>query len=359
MKTIRIPMLLAALAAAATGCYEHLGDAPALLDKPLAGAAPAPKLPASGAPARLLAVSWPETLGLLAERHPGLRALRSAAEAAAREAEQADRAPNPGLTASGRIPLGGMPGFDASLMAMQEIELGKRGPRVREAVAGHGVASADFLAARWSLVLEARKAFLDALAAQEALPHERKALEIARRAEALARRGSEGGAGTAVEALEARAESSKAEIRVRDRERGLAAAMRALEAVLDLPPGTIEGVRGSLGPGSPLPPLPALLERAARLHPEVLRSARRLDQARITVERAEAKAIPDVTLSVGAMHQEGMDGGGGARTSVAFGVGLPVPLLDANRAGAAAARARVRMAEEESRAVLRRVQGEL
>jgi cobalt-zinc-cadmium efflux system outer membrane protein len=356
VKIARICATLAALAAAAAGgCAEYLGEAPALLDSPLPGAAPAAR---TGAAAKSLSPSWAETLGLLSERNPELRALRAAAEAAAREAEQADRAPNPALSASGKVPVGGMPGFDATLMAMQEIELGKRGPRVREAVAGQAVASAEYFAERWSMVIEARKVFLGLLAAQEALPLERQALALARKAEALVGKGLERGGSTRVDALEARVDVSKSELAVRDREREIAAWKRRLETILDLPGSAVSGVRGALGPGSTPPALPSLLERALRGHPDVRRAERRLEQARASVDRAEAKAIPDMTLSVGAMHQEGMEGGG-ARTSIAFGLGLPIPLLDANRAGTAAAEARVRMFEEESRAVQRRIQGEL
>jgi len=249
-------------------------------------------------------------------------------------------------------------GIDASLMAMQEIEIGKRGPRVREAVAEHSEAVADYFAARWALGLEVRKAFLEALAAQEAIALEREGLDLARRLEGLTARAAGAGASTKVELLEARVEVSKAELAIRDRERDLAAWKRRLEALLDLPAGTVAGLRGPFGPGVLLPPLPELRALSEKRNPEVRRAAARLERARIAVEREEARPIPDVTVSAGAMHTEGMEGGG-SRTSLAFGASLPIPLLDANRAGVAAAKSRVRMLEEEAHAVLRGIHGEL
>jgi cobalt-zinc-cadmium efflux system outer membrane protein len=350
---------LVVLVFALPGCYEYLETPPLLKATAFPGAAERTvKVPGPSAKPGSLRPGLPEILRLLEERNPELASLRASAAAASHDTEQADRAPNPSVSANPRFPMEGKFGAMGSATLSQKIEIGKRGPRVREARARHGVAAAAYTARRSALALEVKGAYWDILTLQEGLSLDRENRKILASLAQLTGRLLERGAETRDKLLNAEVERGKAALAVRDRERDLKARLRELEALLDLRVGILGGVKGSLGRTPALPPPEALRERLRKNNPDVRLAASRKALSQAGVDRERAKPIPDLTASVVYAREMKMDGGGG-KNNVGVGLRLPLPLLDGNRAGVAASRARVREAEEAARGVLRAKLGAL
>ncbi|MHC4597615.1 MAG: TolC family protein [Planctomycetota bacterium] len=335
-------------------CYEYLGAPPLLREPALSGASvKAPSLTAAAAPGSLHP-DLSEVLRLLVDRNPELASLRHAAAAASRASEQADRAPNPALVLQPRLSTEGPTGLEGGATVSQKIEFGKRGPRVRESVAVHGVSAALFLARRAELAGEATERFLEILKWQEERGLDREDVTLLEALRDLTKHLVAEGAASRDKLLNAEVAVGKASLHLRDTERDFEAAKRRLETLLDLPAGVLGEVKGSLRSDIPFAsaaPFRSLLESG---NPRVRVAERRIELARRGVERERAKPIPDLTASASASYLKSrpkMDQGPGAW--VGLGLAFPLPLLDANRAAIAAARHRVQEAEAARKAALK------
>jgi cobalt-zinc-cadmium efflux system outer membrane protein len=335
-------------------CYEYLGAPPVLREPALSSAStksvPLPPSPAPGS----LHPDLSEVLRLLVDRNPELASLRHATSAASRAAEQADRAPNPFLALQPRFSSEGPASLEGGATLTQKIEIGKRGPRVRESVAFHGVTAAAFLARRAELAGEATERFLQILKGQEERALDREDVTLLEALRDLTKHLVDGGAASRDKWLSAEVAVGKAALHLRDTERDLDGARRRLEALLDLPAGALGEVEGALEPDRPLPSpdrLRAFLERG---NLRVRVAEKRIELARRGVVRERAKPIPDLTASATASYQKGMPKMNKSPGAVVgLGLGVPLPLLDGNRAAVAAARHRVQEAEAARAAALK------
>ncbi|RPJ40649.1 MAG: TolC family protein, partial [Candidatus Latescibacterota bacterium] len=128
---------------------------------------------AEAAPPALAApLTLAEVLRLVEERSPALRAAAARAEGAEGLREQAGAFPNPelALEAENFGGAGEAREFDAAettLRLTQEVEIGKRGPRMLEARAASSIAALGAGAVRLDLRREAAVRFAELLAAEE------------------------------------------------------------------------------------------------------------------------------------------------------------------------------------------------
>jgi cobalt-zinc-cadmium efflux system outer membrane protein len=323
---------------AACAATPERGPAPA----PASASRPAP-LPATPTEAPFPAApGLAEVLARAAEA-PRTEAAALVVEVERGGREQAALPPNPELSTSGER-LGSnmanrlVPRWRTE--AMQRIETaGKRGARV--AAAEGRIRTSEAMARAERLAVAKEAALLHqrviALSALLALRTERASAT----AELLALRERQFVSGRAGEAevppLRARLGERKAAV-LEDRAE-IAATLRDLEGLLALPPGSVSGASGPL---LDVAVLPAGGEGVAD-NPEttVLRAERTTAAARL--ESEEAKAIPDVTVSVGVENEE--IGRRGTDFMGMVGVSMPLPLFDRNQGAIAAARAEVRRAE--------------
>lgn len=243
-----------------------------------------------------------------------LRALRespllpaSALELRAREAEtlQAGLLPNPSLTTEVEDFGGGggaRNGFDASQTTVslaQLIELGgKRAARVRLADADADLARWDFESLRMDVLSGVAKAFLATLAAQEKLLLTEELRRIARSSVATVTRTVESGAVSPVEEGRARVLLSQVEIEREQRARDLAQTRLALAASWGSAEPAFGDVAGRFDTVRE-PEALAQLWGAVERNPDLARWTSEIEQRAATLSLAEARSVPDLTVSAG------------------------------------------------------------
>jgi len=287
-----------------------------------------------------------------------LRALRespalpaSALELRAREAEtlQAGLLPNPALTTEVEDFGGGgaRNDFDASQTTVslaQLIELGgKRAARVRLADADADLARWDFEALRMDVLSDVAKAFLATLAAQEKLVLTEELRRIARSSVATVTRTVESGAVSPVEEGRARVLLSQVEIEREQRARDLDQTRVALAASW----GSAEPSFGEVAGSFAVVREPETLDQlwsAVERNPDLARWTSEIEQRAATLSLAEAKAVPDVTVSAGGRYYQDEQSGG-----IVALFSVPLPVFDRNQGAIRAAEERLGRAKVEQR----------
>jgi cobalt-zinc-cadmium efflux system outer membrane protein len=266
--------------------------------------------------------------------------------AAQGQAEQAAARPNPTLDFLAEnigTRNNGLAEQQNTLTLSQPLELGgKRGARVAAGNAEVGAAQARASLARADFAYDLALAYAAAEAAQKRLAiltdDLGRAREDLRAAKALVEAGKEAelrgiqaeAAATGAEAdLEtARAEASEALAR-------LSGLVGAPQAFTEIGPSLLNVATGLAKPsGAPAPIPPALM---------VARAERDAAARRVSVERT--RAVPDLTVSVGARTFAGRDD-----TALVAGVSAPLPLFDRNRGAVHAANAQLAASEARFRA---------
>lgn len=299
-----------------------------LLIAPVVFAAPAP-------PYAVLVLQAESAAPRLAESGANVRVAEG-------NAEQADVAPNPVLGFEvenlGYRDRNGMSQRQSTLSINQTLELGGK----QSARAAAGRADVDAALARRSLSqtdfgYDLAVAYATAEAAQSRVQLLEEDLGRAREDMRAARMLVEAGKEADLRSLQARAAATGAEA---DFEAARADAAEAL--------ARLSSLSGASEPYTSI--TVSLLERAESLKPPPMRppamgpaviaaeAQRKAASQRIGVERA--RAIPDVTLSVGARQFEGQNG-----TAIVAGVSVPLPLFDRNRGAVSAANAQLAAAE--------------
>ena len=290
-----------------------------------------------------------DSLAAALRRSPRLPA--SALELRAREAEtlQAGFLPNPALTTEVEDFGGGgaRNGFDASQTTVsiaQLIELGgKRAARVRVAEAGADLARWDYESLRIDVLSTVAQAFLATLAAQEKLSLTDDLRRIAEQSVATVARTVASGAVSPVEEGRAKVLLSQVEIERETRARALAEARVALAASWGGTRPTIAAVAGAFSTVREPEPLEALWLAVER-NPDLARWTSELEQRSAVLALAEARAIPDVTVSAGGRYYQDEQSGG-----VVALFSVPLPVFDRNQGAIRAAESRLARGKAEQR----------
>jgi cobalt-zinc-cadmium efflux system outer membrane protein len=298
------------------------------------------------------------TAATLTLRDALLRALResprlpgSALELRAREAEslQAGLIPNPALTTEVEDFGGGgsRNGFNASqttISLAQLIELGgKRAARVRLAEAGADLGRWDYESLRINVLSDVARAFLATLAAQEKLALTEELRRIAERSVETVTRTVESGAVSPVEEGRAKVLLSQVQIEREIRARALDEARIALATSWGGTQPDFAAVSGAFSTVRGPEPLEQLWLEIER-NPDLARWASELAQRAASLALAEAKAIPDVTVSLGGRYYQDEQSAG-----VIALFSVPLPVFDRNQGAIQAAEARLAVAKVEQR----------
>jgi len=262
--------------------------------------------------------------------------------------EQAGKIPNPVLRlAAERFDTGDLGGGVKryTIRASERIETaGKRGARVEVAGKRAAEAEADVRVVRLAVGRAAAGAHQRALAAEESVRLRREALAAVRDLLELTERRVAEGRGAPADLPPLRSRAGLLRAGVAEEEARLGSALRSLEGILTLAPGSIAGATGSLLNTRNVP-----FGGRNEDHPEVQVRAAAEETRRARSKEAEAGAWPDFVLGLGYEDFAGESGGRIRSVGVLFE--MPLPLFDRNQGNIRASRSDLRRAEALTRDV--------
>ncbi len=232
-----------------------------------------------------------------------------------------------------------------SIQVGQLIELGgKRSARVRIAEAGRDLANWDYEAKRIDVLMQTSRYFIDTLAAQQAVQLAEETLKLAQDAASAVGKRVLAGKVSPLEETKARLSLSAAQIESDQVRRQLLTARKNLASMWGEQEPSFELVTGNI---ETLPALPAYSELTARIrnNPDLARWNTEIARRQANIDAEKAKAIPDVTLSVGRTRFSQFED-----HAYMVGISIPIPLFDRNRGGILEANRRLDKAGDEQRA---------
>lgn len=304
------------------------------------------------------ALTLRDALALTLQRNPELAAYgreRAATEAAIL---QAGVLPNPVLALAvenfGNSRLAQAGDRATAIQIGQLIELGgKRLARIRAAEAGRDVAGWDYEAKRVEILFLVGQRFIDSLVAQKKQELAEESLALARQVSDAASRRVQAGKVSPVEETKARLARASAEVELEQARREGSAARHALSALWSESTPQFSRAAGDLAHGASLLPYEQLAARV-RNNPELARWSSEIERRRALVATEKAKAVPDVTVSAGAMRFSQFED-----SAFMIGVSVPLPLFDRNEGGILEATHRLDKAADEARAAENRMLADL
>ncbi|MEN8150411.1 MAG: TolC family protein [Planctomycetota bacterium] len=285
---------------------------------------------------------------------PVNRAARAAVVRAEENLSQADLSPNPMLMlGADRFPLDdlGEGPLRYGIRAYQTIETG--GKRSKRAAVGEaGVATAEWEERIVNLTIAraAAGAHQEALAADRRVTIRAEAVkageELTALVEGLVLAGRE--RESALPPIRARV--GRLRLALEDERARRRRALADLEAVLSLPAGSVEGVKGELLLPAELP------EGAGEGNPSIGKERAAVDVEAARAESADTGRYPDVRVGLGYEYLDLLEGG--VLNSVGVYLEIPLPFFDRNQGDVRAAVAAARRAEDLTEAERARVASE-
>jgi cobalt-zinc-cadmium efflux system outer membrane protein len=285
--------------------------------------------------------------------NPELAAFSEEIRAQEALALQAGLLPNPVLGANaanfGNRAAKGFDGDVVTLELSQLIELGgKRAARVEAAEAGRDVANRDYEIKRVTVLTRAAQAFIDVLGAQNHAELARHSLQLAQKVVDTVGNQVRAGKVSPIEVTRVEVTLAATQSEALRAERELEAARKKLAAFWGGRGLTFTHVQGDLETVKKLPPLQSLNDRL-RESPELRRWASELAQQQARVQSEKAKAIPDLTVTLGGSNYLDRQD-----YVVNVGISLPLPVFDRNQGNVQAAeRRRGKTASEQEAAEVR------
>jgi cobalt-zinc-cadmium efflux system outer membrane protein len=269
-------------------------------------------------------LSLPQAMVLAMERNPSLRAVRLGRAVSAAEIGIARERPNPEFNFEAERET---PHYAFGVLLPLELG-GKRGRRTEVAQAGADAAAAEIARAEIELRVGVRRAFYEAVAAEQRLTLSRELTDLAQRARDAAQARLDAGDAPRLELLQSELELARTqnELATHDAER--VAARVELNALLGLPPDAATLVRGELGEGA-VPEPAAAVTKALDASLDLAVLDRRIREAQAKVALARALQVPDLSLT-GTVTQ---DAPGEFNTGYRAGFSLAVPIFTTHRAG--------------------------
>ena len=191
------------------------------------------------------------------------------------------------------------------------------------------------------------------LAAQERARLAASSADMASRAAQAVGRRVAAGKLSPVEETRARVDEANAQLEASEATTGLQIARQSLAVQLGDAMPAFGEVGGDAGEVPTRPPLADLLAQLDDM-PSVRVARIELERRRALVEMERSKAVPDVTLSVGARREHEL-----GRTQAVVGVAVPLPLFDRNQGAVLEASRRAEKASDELRAARLRAVAQL
>jgi cobalt-zinc-cadmium efflux system outer membrane protein len=302
------------------------------------------------APATPPALGLADLLRLSLEQNPGLRQAGFEIDAAQGRAVQAGLYPNPTLNFTGEE-IGRKGGIHTLPQLSQEIVMGgKRG--LSRSVAEREVDQAQLglLRQRYALLTTVRQGYFDVLGIQRRIEVLDELVKLATQSYENAQKLLEAKQIAELDLLPFQVELERLRADAEAARREQAAGWGRLAAVMgvpDLPPTPLTGSLEAAFPDYTFD-----LARAAMLevHPEIRAAQVGITRAQLTVEREQAQAIPNVTLSAG--YQRNFND---REDQATYQVSVPLPVWNRNQGSIRAAQAELGRAIQE----VTRVQNDL
>lgn len=273
-----------------------------------------------------------------AERDMGMAAGRSL---------QANALPNPSLSLDVENVLGSGPyqaldQAENTLQISQLVELGgKREARIAAASAGAGVARWEREAIRLQVLAETTAAFTAVLAAQRRVEILKIQVGSLEKLAPLLENRVKVGASSPAEISRQKVAQDLAKVDLDRAKSGLSTARRELALLMGQPEAKFGPASGNIFRVSPPPPLHRLIKEAQG-NPQLTRFTALRAQRRAEVKAAQAAAVPDVTLGLGARHYNETGDAG-----MVFSLSMPLPVFDRNEGGVMEANESLLKAEAE------------
>jgi len=285
-----------------------------------------------------------DALSLVLARNPELSALSLAVHAHDAEVAQSGAWPNPELSfdlenTAGSGEFSGLERAEATLALSQLIELGgKRGRRRDVSSRARDAAALDNDALHLDVALEATRAFIAVLAAQEQASLAARLVEVAEDTRVAVEAQVSAGAALRSESSRARVAVETSRIDLELAERELRTVRNRLASLWGTPEARFARAVGSLEEmATTLPPMDVLFERVERT-PDVSRWETEAQRLRSRAQLERASRVPDLRLAAGVRRINDAD-----ETAFVFGVSTPLGLFDRR---AQAARSVERWAEQ-------------
>lgn len=225
------------------------------------------------------------------------------------------------------------------------IELGsKRAARVGAAERARELAQAERGIAKAQLRADVVSAFFGVLVAQERAALTANSADLAARgADAIGKRLAAGKV-SPVDELRARVDQANARLEAAEAAAELQGARQTLAALWGEPELPFARVHGDIEDAARPAPT-ADLARELDASPDLLASRLEIDRRRALVEVERSKGIPDLTLSVGAKHDNEL-----GRTQAIVGLSVPLPFFDRNQGATYEASKRAEKASDDHQA---------
>jgi cobalt-zinc-cadmium efflux system outer membrane protein len=290
--------------------------------------------------------------------NPDLAAFSEEVRAQEALALQAGLFPNPVFGASaanfGNASVKGFDGDVVTLQLSQLIELGgKRAARLQVGEAGREVANWAYEIKRVTVLASAAQAFIEVLGAQARTDLVRHSLQLAQQVVDVVGNQVKAGKVSPIEETRVAVALATTQSEMLRTERELEAAKKKLVAYWGSTKPEFSTVQGDLEAIKTLPSLQSLSDRLTQ-NPELIRWASELSQQQALVQSEQAKAIPDVTVTLGGSNYlDNQD------YVVNVGVSLPLPVFDRNQGNIQAAERRHSKTANELQAAEVRVGTEL
>jgi cobalt-zinc-cadmium efflux system outer membrane protein len=345
-------VLALALASCTPSHVDAVWPEPRPLDKSVPTYRPPvdPPVPLTVAEEPVGVVSLREVLRLTLLRNPDLAVFALGVRAAEARTLQAGVFPNPeigltvedfGGTGAGR----GVRAAETTVQLSQLLELGgKRVKRFRLAGLEHDLAGWDYETKRLAILMEATKAFIDVLVAQERLALATDVVRLAEQVLTTVTERVKAGKVSPVEATRASVPVATARLQAARAQSASEAARTRLVASWGSRSPTFAGVSGTLDTLAPMPPAAHLATLIAQ-NPDVARWATEVAARQATVAVEYSKRVPDLTVSGGVRYVSETE-----HTAFVAGISLPLLLFNRNQGGIQEAHVRLMQAEQQRRA---------
>lgn len=260
--------------------------------------------------------------------HPQLAGYPLEFQAADGRALQASLRANPELSVDVENVWWDYPGTsraETTAWISQPLELGKRSSRIRKVEAETDLLRRDYEIARFDVVAEVKRTFINFLSAGKKLELNREAQKIATLLATAVSDRVAAGAVSPIEETRAKVALAVSSADVEKWVREVETARRELAAAMGVATPTFDGPSGDLDEDLSVPTVDNVAERIAS-SPDVARRVAEREHRAAAVNAERALAIPDVTLKGGIRRFRES-----SENTFVLGVSVPLPLFNRNQ----------------------------
>jgi cobalt-zinc-cadmium efflux system outer membrane protein len=282
-------------------------------------------------------VTLPKAVETALRGHPRLAGYPLEFQATEGRVLQASLRPNPELSVDVENAWWDYPGTsraETTYGISQLVELGKRSPRIRVAEAETDVLRRDFEIARFDVVADVKRAFINFLSAGKKLELNREAHKIATQLAAAVSDRVTAGAVSPIEETRAKVALAVSSADVAKTAREAETARRELAAAMGEATPSFDFPSGDLDEDPSVPAVDNIAERIAAT-PDVTRWGAELGRRNAALNAERTLAIPDVTLKGGIRHFRES-----SENTFVLGFSVPLPLFNRNQGAIREAEAR-------------------